>query len=128
MLPALISWNTMYHYPFVFTTEASIDLSDDNELMQKMVEASYFKVFIGIETPDGNSLKACNKTQNHKRNLQDCVHTIQQRGLEVSAGFIVDFDNDPPNIFQQQIDFIQRRGIINSEEFNRSRTKPYNAS
>jgi radical SAM superfamily enzyme YgiQ (UPF0313 family) len=112
LLPAIIRWMTLKKYPFIFITEASIDLSDDRELMQLMVKAGFSKVFVGIETPDENSLAECNKIQNHKRDLIKCVQTIQQTGMEVAAGFIVGFDNDPPNIFQRQVDFIQRSGII----------------
>lgn len=112
LLPAMIRWMKVHRHPFVFTTEASINLSDDPELMDLMVQAGFIKVFVGIETPEESSLKECNKIQNNKRNLLHCVHLIQQSGMEVTAGFIVGFDHDPPNIFQRQIDFIQRSGII----------------
>lgn len=112
LLPAVIHWMNQNNYPFIFTTEASIDLSDDNELMQLMVKAGFSKVFVGIETPEENSLTECNKIQNHKRDMINCVRLIQQSGMEVTAGFIVGFDNDPSSIFQRQIDFIQHSGII----------------
>jgi radical SAM superfamily enzyme YgiQ (UPF0313 family) len=100
------------NHPFVFITEASINLSDDNELMDMMVRAGFAKVFVGIETPEESCLMECNKLQNNNRDLIECVNTIQQYGIEVYGGFIVGFDNDPSNIFQRQIDFIQRSGII----------------
>lgn len=114
LLPAIIQWMKQNGHPFSFTTEASVNLSDDAELMQMMVEAGFFKVFVGIETPDEQSLAECNKTQNHHRELLDCVQVIQKAGMEVSAGFIVGFDNDKPDIFQRQIDFIQKSGIISA--------------
>ena len=77
-----------------------------------MAKAGFNKVFVGIETPDENCLKECNKKQNNNRSLIDCVHEIQDAGIEVAAGFIVGFDNDPPNIFERQIDFIQKSGIL----------------
>lgn len=112
LLPAVIQWMETNRYPFVFITEASIDLADDNELIRMMVKAGFIQVFIGIETPEESSLVSCNKVQNKKRDLINCVKTIQQSGMEVSAGFIVGFDTDPPNIFQRQVDFIQQSGII----------------
>jgi radical SAM superfamily enzyme YgiQ (UPF0313 family) len=112
LLPSLIQWMEANKYPFVYTTEASIDLADDPVLMQMMVKAGFARVFVGIETPEENSLVACNKLQNNHRNLIECVQTIQKSGMEVAAGFIVGFDNDPVNIFQRQIDFIQQSGII----------------
>lgn len=114
ILPKIIHWMKSNNYPFVFTTEASINLSDDNELMEMMVSAGFNKVFVGIETPEELCLTECNKLQNNNRDLIDCVNTIQKFGMEVTAGFIVGFDNDPPNIFQRQIDFIQKSGIISA--------------
>ncbi len=112
LLPEMIRWMTHHNHPFTFITEATINLSDDPELMQLMVQAGFSRVFVGIETPDEKSLAECNKTQNHNRDLIKCVRTIQEAGIEVSAGFIVGFDNDQPNIFQRQVEFIQNSGII----------------
>jgi len=112
LLPSIARWNRDRKYPYTFTTEASIDLSDDAELMQAMTDAGFEKVFVGIESPDEDSLKECNKFLNQGRNLLESVRMIQEAGMEVSAGFIVGFDSDSPGIFQRQIDFIQRSGII----------------
>jgi radical SAM superfamily enzyme YgiQ (UPF0313 family) len=112
LLPFLIDWMEQKNYPFHFLTEASINLSDDEELMELMVKAGFRKVFIGIETPNEDSLAECNKYQNKNRDLVDCVKKIQDAGLEVQGGFIVGFDNDPPSIFERQISFIQKSGIV----------------
>jgi len=112
LLPSIIEWMESRGNPFRFITEASIDLSDDKILMDMMVRAGFAKVFVGIETPEESCLMECNKLNNKGRNLLDCVNEIQGKGMEVLAGFIVGFDNDPPNIFQRQIDFIQKSGII----------------
>lgn len=112
LLPELVVWMKKHGYPFLFSTEASINLADDKRLMSMMVEAGFIKVFVGIETPDESSLAECNKIPNNKRNLIESVNLIQDAGMEVTAGFIVGFDHDPPNIFQRQIDFIQRSGIV----------------
>jgi radical SAM superfamily enzyme YgiQ (UPF0313 family) len=112
LLPAIINWMEINKHPFSFTTEASINLADDKDLMDMMVKAGFIKVFVGIETPEETCLMECNKFQNNNRDLIECVNTIQQVGMEVTAGFIVGFDNDPPDIFQRQIDFIQKSGII----------------
>ncbi|MBN1186248.1 MAG: B12-binding domain-containing radical SAM protein [Bacteroidales bacterium] len=112
LLPAMINWMELHSYPFIFMTEATINMADDVELMDMMVRAGFNKVFIGIETPEESCLAECNKKHNNNRNLIGSVQAIQQHGIEVTAGFIVGFDNDPPNIFQRQIDFIQQSGII----------------
>ncbi|MFO7669608.1 MAG: DUF4070 domain-containing protein [Bacteroidales bacterium] len=112
LLPAIAAWNRNHKYPFSFTTEASIDLSDDPALMAGMAEAGFEKVFVGIETVDEVCLKECDKHLNLQHNLLESVRKIQSSGIEVSAGFIVGFDNDSAGIFQRQIDFIQQSGII----------------
>jgi radical SAM superfamily enzyme YgiQ (UPF0313 family) len=112
LLPEMIRWMRQHRYPFIFITEATINLSDDPDLMKLMVQAGFSRVFVGIETPDEKSLAECNKVQNHHRDLIKNVQSIQEAGIEVSAGFIVGFDNDQPNIFQRQVDFIQKSGII----------------
>ncbi len=114
LLPALINWMEKNKFPFTFLTETSINLADDPELMKLMVEAGFYRVFVGIETPEEASLAECNKTQNERRDMVDSVKTIQLAGMEVMAGFIVGFDNDSPAVFQHQIDFIQQSGIVSA--------------
>jgi len=112
ILPFLIDWMKQKKHPFNFLAEASINLSDDEELMKLMVKAGFRRVFIGIETPNEESLTECNKYLNKNRDLIACVKKIQDKGLEVQGGFIVGFDNDPPSIFERQISFIQKSGIV----------------
>jgi radical SAM superfamily enzyme YgiQ (UPF0313 family) len=111
LLPALIEWQKGKK-KIPFNTEVSINLADDEELMHMMVEAGFDTVFIGIETPDEDSLAECSKNQNKNRDLVADVKRIQRAGLQVQGGFIVGFDHDTPSIFQRQIDFIQTSGIV----------------
>jgi radical SAM superfamily enzyme YgiQ (UPF0313 family) len=111
ILPALIEWRKG-KTGCNFITEASINLADDTQLMKMMTDAGFISVFVGIETPDEDSLKECNKGQNTHRNLIESVKTLQRNGLQVMGGFIVGFDNDTPTIFQRQIEFIQSSGIV----------------
>ena len=111
ILPALIAWHE--RNPGIgFSTEASINLADDPELMRMMVDAGFDTVFVGIETPDEESLAECRKVQNKGRDLVESVKTLHRAGLQVQGGFIVGFDNDTPTIFQRQIEFIQKSGIV----------------
>jgi radical SAM superfamily enzyme YgiQ (UPF0313 family) len=112
ILPVIAEWNEKRKNPFYFNTEASINLADDDKLMQLMVKAGFEAVFIGIETPNEESLIECNKTQNRNRDLISSVKKIQESGLEVQGGFIVGFDNDPPAIFDKLTHFIQKSGIV----------------
>ncbi|MEA2039233.1 MAG: B12-binding domain-containing radical SAM protein [Thermodesulfobacteriota bacterium] len=111
LLPAIIEWRRGKR-GIQFNTEASVNLVDDEPLMEMMVEAGFDTVFIGIETPDEESLAECNKKQNKNRDLVECVKRIQRAGLQVQGGFIVGFDSDTLSIFQRQIDFIQKSGIV----------------
>ncbi|MCD6358623.1 MAG: DUF4070 domain-containing protein [Dehalococcoidia bacterium] len=112
ILPAMIEWMQFRGYPFSFFTEASINLADDDELMRMMTKAGFNTVFIGIETPNENSLEECHKVQNKGRDLVASVKKIQNYGLQVQGGFIVGFDHDPQSIFHDQINFIQKSGIV----------------
>lgn len=111
ILPALIEWQKG-KTGIPFQTEASINLADDESLMQLMVEAGFDTVFIGIETPNEAGLAECSKAQNRGRDLIASVQRIQQAGMQVQGGFIVGFDTDTPAVFQQQLEFIQKSGIV----------------
>ncbi len=112
VLPAVIAWQEAHGAPFVFDTEASINISDDEELMNLMVAAGFTQVFVGIETPNESSLSECGKKQNTGRDLLACIETIQAHGMEVQGGFILGFDSDPDNIFDTLIRFIQQSRIV----------------
>ena len=111
-LPAMVEWSQKRKHPFRFFTEASINLADDEQLMQLMTEAGFDTVFVGIETPNEESLVECSKFQNVNRDLVASVKKMQNYGLQVQGGFIVGFDSDPISIFKSQINFIQRSGIV----------------
>jgi len=112
LLPSMIEWMESKKHPFSFNTEASINLADDMELMRLMGKAGFNSVFVGIETPNEDSLAECNKVQNKNRDLIACVKKIQKFGLQVQGGFIVGFDNDPLSIFERLRAFIQETGIV----------------
>jgi radical SAM superfamily enzyme YgiQ (UPF0313 family) len=110
-MPALVRWQEENHHPFSFFTEASVNLADHDELLALMREANFTAVFQGIETPEEASLLETNKRQNTKRSLLASVGKIQSYGIQVMAGFIVGFDNDPADIFERQIAFIRDSAI-----------------
>lgn len=112
ILPGMIEWMDRYDHPFTFSTEASLNLSDDEELMHLMGRAGFESVFVGIESPNESSLLECRKIPNKNRDLLGSVHAIQRSGLQVQAGFILGFDNDPPSIFNTLIAFIYESGIV----------------
>lgn len=112
VLPALVAWMRERKYPFSFFTEASINIADDEELMNLMAEAGFDNVFIGIETVDEDSLAECNKVQNTQRDMVESVKIIQRHGMQVQGGFILGFDSDKPTIFQRMTAFIQQSGIV----------------
>ena len=112
LLPAIIKWMKTKQYPFSFNTQASINLADDEELMNLMVEAGFDCVFVGIESPNEDSLSECNKVQNKGRDLVACVKKIQRFGMQVQAGFILGFDSDKASVFDNLIHFIQKSGVV----------------
>jgi radical SAM superfamily enzyme YgiQ (UPF0313 family) len=112
ILPAMIKWAESKNYPFNYSTEASINLADDPEIVDLMVKAGFESVFVGIETTHRESLAECGKSQNLQQDVLAAVKKLQYKGLVVFGGFIVGFDHDPPTIFEQQIGFIQNSGIV----------------
>jgi radical SAM superfamily enzyme YgiQ (UPF0313 family) len=111
VLPAIIQWMEEHGRPFSLSTEVSIDLADDEELMDLMVRAGFDTVFIGIESPNDESLQECSKFHNKKRDMLACVKKMQRSGFQVQGGFILGFDSDPAGIFDRVISFIQESGI-----------------
>ena len=114
ILQAVADWQERNGYPLTFYTEASIDLADDQELMDIMVEANFISVFIGIESPNEASLRETKKFQNVRTGgtLLEKVHRVQDSGMEVWCGMILGFDNDDETIFDCQREFITDARIV----------------
>jgi radical SAM superfamily enzyme YgiQ (UPF0313 family) len=112
LLRAMIAWREREAPDMTFLTEASVNLADDAELLDLMAQAGFDRVFLGIETPERDSLEECRKMQNAQRDLAASIRIIQNAGLEVMGGFIVGFDNDKPDIFHRQFEFIQKAGVV----------------
>lgn len=111
LLPRVAEWQKDNGYPFEFYTEASVNLAGDDALVKGMVDAGFASVFLGIETPSPTALAGAQKTQNASVDLNDVVNRLTEAGLEVMAGFIVGFDEDGPEAFQAQKDFIAASAI-----------------
>ena len=110
LLPALIEWRRG-KWGLTFSTQVTVSLADDRELMDLMVRAGFDTVFVGIESVDEASLSECGKKQNVHRDLLEDVRRIQRAGMQVQGGFIVGFDHDTPTVFQRLTAFIQKSGI-----------------
>jgi radical SAM superfamily enzyme YgiQ (UPF0313 family) len=116
MLVDLLAWQRAHAYPLTFFTEASLDLADDPELLRLMVEAHFVSVFIGIESPNEESLRETKKYQNVRKGgtILERVHTIQNAGLEVWCGMILGFDHDDTSVFDAQVEFLRAASIPNA--------------
>ena len=110
-LPELIAWQKEHDYPFIFSTEASVNLADDDALLALMRQAGFFVVFVGIESPDGDTLVAMQKKQNTRRSLTTSIHKIYGAGMFVIAGFIVGFDTEKGSIADGMVDCIEDADI-----------------
>ena len=111
LLREIITWTKERKYPFYFTTEASVNLADDDELLQLMKDADFRYVFLGIETPDSETLALNNKSQNVNKSIEDAVRKIMSYGMVSNGGYILGFDSDQPHIADQMITSIQDSGI-----------------
>jgi radical SAM superfamily enzyme YgiQ (UPF0313 family) len=113
-LPELDRWNRAHGHPFQYGTEASINLAEDRKLVENLISTGFLWVFVGIETPTVAALKETRKFQNVGGTLLDRVRVLQTAGLLVFGGFILGFDNDTEEIFDQQIEFINQAAIPNA--------------
>ncbi|MGD0150089.1 MAG: radical SAM protein [Xanthobacteraceae bacterium] len=110
-LPELHRWQLERNYPFKFSTEASMNLTDDTQLLKMMRDANFFALFVGIESPNTETLIATQKKQNTRRSLADSVHKIYRAGMFVTAGFIVGFDTEKDSVANDMIECIEATGI-----------------
>lgn len=112
ILNEISKWMKIHNRPFCLSTEASITVADDQEIIELLKESNFSGIFVGIETPDEDSLKSCGKIQNTGKDLNEKVKFLQRNGLEVKGGFIIGFDTDNSRTFGKMINFIQSSGIV----------------
>src|SRR5258706_5762488 len=110
-LPTLKKWLVERNWPFEFTTEASINLADDEVLMKAMQEVGFFAIFVGIESPDEETLVAMQKRQNTHRSIAESIHKIYEHGMFVNAGFIIGFDTEKGSVARGIVECIEETGI-----------------
>ena len=111
ILPEIIQWSKERKFPFYFTTEASINLADDDQLLNLMRQCDFRFVFIGIETPDNTLLQEMGKRQNINKSIKESILKIYRHGMVVNGGFILGFDNEPETIAKSMMQFIQDTGV-----------------
>jgi radical SAM superfamily enzyme YgiQ (UPF0313 family) len=110
-LPHLKTWMEAHDFPFEFSTEASINLGDDKDLLEMMRAANFFAVFVGIESPNPETLAATRKKQNTRRDIATSIHAIYKAGMFVTAGFIVGFDSERVCVSDAMVDLIEDAAI-----------------
>ncbi|MGA2942770.1 MAG: B12-binding domain-containing radical SAM protein [Xanthobacteraceae bacterium] len=110
-LPHLIKWQEERDYPFEFSTEASLNLADDDQLIGMLKKANFFVIFMGIESPDTETLIAMRKKQNTRRSISESIHKLYKAGIFVTAGFIVGFDSEKGSIAGPMIELIEEAAI-----------------
>ena len=112
LLTELEAWCQRRDYPFYFTTEASMNLADDDELLEMMKRCEFRFVFMGIETPDPDLLAVTQKKMNSMKPIVERIHHVYEHGISISAGFILGFDSEKPGIADAMIECIEETGIM----------------
>ncbi len=110
-LKQLQPWMVEHGFPFSFSTEASVDLANDQEMLDMMVACNFGAVFLGIETPDEESLAMTQKFQNTRDSLSESVEKIAKSGIRVMAGFIIGFDGEKAGAGQRIVNFVEKTAI-----------------
>ena len=111
-LPAIAAWQKKKNFPFILSTQVTINLADDSKLMKLMIDARFCNSFCRNRNTGSYGLEECGKYHNKNMDMLESVKKIQNMGFEVNAGFILGFDSDKETVFQNQINFIQKSGII----------------
>jgi radical SAM superfamily enzyme YgiQ (UPF0313 family) len=111
LLKELKVWMAEHEYPFALNTEASVDLAQDAELLELMTQCNFNSVFLGIETPDPDSLELTKKFQNTRNSLEEAVLTINKAGLRIMAGFIIGFDGEKQGAGDRIVQFVEKTAI-----------------
>mgnify|MGYP006279671341 FL=1 len=111
LLTELREWQHLRGVPFFLQTEASIDLAADEELLDLMIDCNFDAVFLGIETPDVDSLELTRKHQNNRGPMSDAVRNIHRKGMRVMSGFIIGFDGESPGAGDRIVDFVEQCNI-----------------
>jgi radical SAM superfamily enzyme YgiQ (UPF0313 family) len=111
LLKELKTWQAEHRYPFSFLTEASVDLGGDQELLDMMMDCNFVSVFLGLETPDEDSLTLTKKFQNTRNSLSESVENITRAGLRVMAGFIIGFDDEKPGAGDRIVRFVEQTSV-----------------
>jgi radical SAM superfamily enzyme YgiQ (UPF0313 family) len=111
LLKALVPWQQTHDYPFTFVTEASVNLAEDAELLELMGQAGFYGIFLGIETPDQDSLQVTRKLQNTRHPLVEACQTINRAGLLIYAGFIIGFDGERAGAGRRIYNFVEETNI-----------------
>ncbi len=114
LLFALREWQTARGMPFSLQTEASIDLANDEEMLDLMIQCNFDVVFLGIETPDVKSLETTRKHQNNRRSMSDAVRLIHRKGMRVMSGFIIGFDNEEADAGERMVQFIEQTNVTHA--------------
>ncbi|WP_430794704.1 hypothetical protein [Trichormus azollae] len=99
------------NYPFALLTEASLNLAEDDELLELMVKAGFVQVFVAIETPDVESLVGANKEQTTRNSFVESCYKITKAGLQIMSGFILGFDNEKPGAGKRIQEFLEKMNI-----------------
>ncbi len=107
LIPEVIAWQKARNYPFAFSTEASINLADDEQLLLELREANFFLIYIGIESPDPDTLVSMQKKQNTRRSLEESLRRIYGAGIFAIAGFVVGFDAEKGSVADGILDYLE---------------------
>jgi len=111
MLPHLVAWQKQRGYPLQFSCEATLNIAKQTDILALMREAYFKGIFVGIETPEADALKAMRKEQNVALPMMEAIGTLNRYGLEVTAGIILGLDTDSPDTEARLADFIDLSGI-----------------
>jgi len=111
ILQEIIPWMKARGWPFSFLTQVSVNLGQDLEMIDLMTEANFAVVFVGIETPDEESLARARKYQNIRNPLLESVNNIGKNGIAVIGSFVLGFDGEGKGAGERIAAFVAQTSI-----------------
>ena len=89
----------------------SADVGRREDLLDLMAESGCRSLFIGFESINPDSLRACHKSQNRAEDYERTIAAIHRRGLMVNASLVFGFDTDGPGVFAATRDWLIQNRI-----------------
>ena len=108
LLKEITLWNRTLSRPLSFSTQATVMVGEDDELVKLLADARFSVIFLGLETISKECLYEVNKGQMACYDPFQVIPRLSSHGIVPFLGLIVGFDHDTAAVFQEIEDFLDK--------------------